>query len=254
MAACLTDVEVLAVSHQYGKRQGLADASLTLPVGVTGLLGPNGAGKTTLMKLLATALPLQRGTIRHGELAWTRKNAVDVRRLVGYLPQRFELMEWSTLRRNVEYAAWAQGLSGPSLDGAVDDVLATVDLADRASDRARALSGGMRQRLGLACAMVHRPPVLVLDEPTVGLDPVQRQQLRRTIVQASEQSVVLISTHLVEDLATVADQVVVMREGEVRFTGSLDELRDLGATLADQHASPLEAGYHAVQAAGQDPR
>lgn len=112
----------------------------------------------------------------------------------------------------------------------------------------------MRQRLGLACAMVHRPQVVILDEPTVGLDPVQRHALRRTIGEVGKKSVVLISTHLVEDLATVAKQVVVLREGTVSFTGSLDQLRTLGSHQSEEHASALEAGYHAAQVRGGDPR
>lgn len=227
---------------------------MDFPTGVTGLLGPNGAGKSTLMKLVATALPLQQGAIRYGDLPWGPGRIDDVRGLIGYLPQRFELRGWSSVRRNVAYAAWAHGLTQPKADDAVEDVLATVGLLDRAKDPARSLSGGMRQRLGLACAMVHRPQILVLDEPTVGLDPVQRQLLRRTIGEVGRNSVVLVSTHLVEDLATVADQVVVMREGTVSFAGSLDELRALGADESQQHASALEAGYHAVQAGGSDLR
>lgn len=245
-------LQVSGVSHSYGRRQGLAGVSMELPVGVTGLLGPNGAGKSTLMKLVATALSLHHGAIRRGDLAWSHGQDNAVRKLVGYLPQHFEVMSFASVRRNVAYAAWAHGLSGSSLDRAVDTVLASLDLTGRADDRARSLSGGMRQRLGLACAMVHRPQVLVLDEPTVGLDPVQRQALRQSMVEAGRNSVVLISTHLVEDLATVADHVVVLREGTVCFAGSLDQLRARGMERAGEHASTLEAGYHAVQADGSD--
>lgn len=104
---------------------------MVLPVGVTGLLGPNGAGKSTLMKLLATALPLQQGSIRQGDLTWGQGRISAIRGLIGYLPQRFELMGWSSVRRNVAYAAWAHGLSGSGLDKAVEAVLVTVDLVAR---------------------------------------------------------------------------------------------------------------------------
>lgn len=231
------------VSHQYGRRPALANVSLTLPTGVTGLLGPNGAGKSTLMKILVTATPLQSGEVRFGERPLGRNSTNEIRRLIGYLPQRFELMEWSSVRRNVAYAAWAHGLSGDELGAAVDRALVSVDLADRSGSRARSLSGGMRQRLGLACALVHRPSVAVLDEPTVGLDPVQRGELRRLITELGEQSVVLISTHLVEDLAATAEQVIVLHEGRVRFRGTVDDLRTLGAPSTKPHASVLEAGY-----------
>lgn len=221
--------------------------TITLPVGVTGLLGPNGAGKSTLMKLLATAMPLQDGAIAFGtNLNLERKTQVEIRRRIGYLPQRFELMGWATVRHNVEYAAWAQDVPSDQFDAAVDQALNLMDLDERGSSRARSLSGGMRQRLGLACAMVHQPRVLVLDEPTVGLDPAQRKELRRGIDRLAESAVVLLSTHLVEDLATIADQVIVLHEGKVRFQGSLDALRELGAGAAEEHASVLEAGYHAT--------
>ena len=240
------EVALAHVSHSYGRRPALTDVNLTLPVGVTGLLGPNGAGKSTLMKLLATATTLQTGEIRYGERKLGSGPVNEIRRLIGYLPQRFELMEWSSVRRNVAYAAWAHGLDGEDLDAAVDSALETVDLADRSKSRARTLSGGMRQRLGLACALVHRPAVAVLDEPTVGLDPVQRGELRRLITALGERSVVLISTHLVEDLAATAEQVVVLHEGRARFRGTVEQLRTLGETIDTPHASILEAGYEAA--------
>ena len=171
-------VSVRGVTHRYGRRVALADATLDLPVGVTGLLGPNGAGKSTLMKLLATAMPLQTGSVAVGDVPLVRDNLTAVRRQLGYLPQRFEVMGWSTVRRNVEYAAWAHGLPSREAGERADRALALLGLSDRAGSRARALSGGMRQRLGLACALVHEPRVLVLDEPTVGLDPAQRRGLR----------------------------------------------------------------------------
>ncbi|MBK7820741.1 MAG: ATP-binding cassette domain-containing protein [Tessaracoccus sp.] len=246
MSSPSPSVTVREVTHRYGRRVALADATLDLPVGVTGLLGPNGAGKSTLMKLIATAMPLQSGCVAVGELPLVRDNLTAVRAQLGYLPQRFELMGWSTVRRNVEYAAWAHGLPSREAGERADCALALLGLSDRASSRARALSGGMRQRLGLACALVHEPRVLILDEPTVGLDPAQRRGLRDAIAAAAERAVVLISTHLVEDLATLADQVVVMHEGALRFVGTLDDLRALGADDAAGHASVLEAGYHAV--------
>jgi ABC-2 type transport system ATP-binding protein len=178
-------VSVRGVTHRYGRRVALADATLDLPVGVTGLLGPNGAGKSTLMKLLATAMPLQTGSVAVGDVPLVRDNLTAVRRQLGYLPQRFEVMGWSTVRRNVEYAAWAHGLPSREAGERADRALVLLGLSDRAGSRARALSGGMRQRLGLACALVHEPRVLVLDEPTVGLDPAQRRGLRDAIAAAA---------------------------------------------------------------------
>ena len=240
-------LEISEVSHSYGRRRRLSDVTTRFDTGVTGLLGPNGAGKSTLMKLITTALPLQEGTITHGELVWGPQRAQEIRKLVGYLPQRFEVMGWSSVRDNITYAGWAQGIDAHELPQAAERVLDLVDLREQASQRARTLSGGMRQRLGLACAMIHQPQILVLDEPTVGLDPVQRQQLRVAIRAAGSSAIVIMSTHLVEDLATVADKVVILREGSIVFDADLDRLRQLGAGHEAEHASVLEAGYHVAQ-------
>lgn len=248
----LREINVSGVSHAYGRRQSLLSVDLQLPIGVTGLLGPNGAGKSTLMKLLATALPVQDGSIRFGDAVLSRSTMSAVRRLIGYLPQRFELMEWASVRHNVAYAAWAHGVDKHHQPEMVEAALRLVGLASRSDSRARSLSGGMRQRLGLACAMVHRPAVLILDEPTVGLDPAQRREVRTMVKEAAQQAIVLLSTHLVEDLTSIADWVVVLHEGQIRFRGSLQDLRVRGEGSAEEYSSSLEAGYHAVLAGSQE--
>ncbi|MDO5082797.1 MAG: ATP-binding cassette domain-containing protein [Arachnia propionica] len=237
-------VRLHGVSHSYGARDALHGISTTFRVGVTGLLGPNGAGKTTLMKLVATAHPLQRGEITVGDVRLGRDTVDQVRSRIGYLPQQFTVMGWASVRQNVEYAAWAHGMGKRDIPDAVADALELVGLADRAASRARSLSGGMRQRLGLACALVHRPSILILDEPTVGLDPRHRQGLRQIISQAGEHAVVIVSTHLIEDLATSAHTVVVVDQGEIKFDDSMTAFRELGGNT---HGEPeLEAAYFAV--------
>jgi ABC-2 type transport system ATP-binding protein len=205
------------------------------------------------MKLMATALPVQAGSISYGDLVLGKSPVRDVRRLLGYLPQRFSIMGTSTVIRNVSYAAWAHGMKGKELSDAVEYVLEVFDLSDRAKSRAVSLSGGMRQRLGLACALVHTPRIAILDEPTVGLDPVQRSELRRCISRIGQRSSVLISTHLVEDLVGVAEQVLVMNEGILCFAGSVVELAQAGVSRerAEGLSSGLEAGYTAVLGASR---
>ena len=237
-------VRLRGVSHSYGARHALCDMSTTFQVGVTGLLGPNGAGKTTLMKLVATAHPLQQGEITVGSTRLDRSTVDEIRSKIGYLPQQFTVMGWASLRQNVEYAAWAHGMARTEIPAAVEAALEQVGLADRASSRARSLSGGMRQRLGLACALVHRPSILILDEPTVGLDPRHRQGLRQIISRAGEEAVVIVSTHLIEDLATSAHTVVVVDQGEIRFNDSMTAFRELGG---NEHGVPeLEAAYFSI--------
>lgn len=238
-------LEISDVSHSYGRRRRLSHVSSVVAPGVTGLLGPNGAGKTTLLKLLAGAMPLQQGSIRYADVRWEQHSS-EAAGLVAYLPQRFELMEWSSVVRNVAYAAWAQGMSAEQAHSQALATLTRVGLADRANDRVRSLSGGMRQRVGIACALVHRPRIVLLDEPTVGLDPSQRVEIRGVIHEAAEDAIVLVSTHMVEDLANIAQHVMVLAEGTLRFQGTIDELRELGEASETAHASALESGYYAA--------
>ena len=247
----VTTVELQGVSHRYGRRSALTAVSLQLHSGVVGLLGPNGAGKSTLMKVLSTVLVPQTGSVTFDGLDITREPD-QARALLGYLPQRFDVMGFSTVRHNVEYAAWAHGLDRSEAHDAANDILERVDLAGRARSLARSLSGGMRQRLGIACAMVHRPAVLLLDEPTVGLDPQQRFELRTMIAELGRDSIILISTHLVEDLTRSASQVVVMHAGRITYDGTIAGLEQLGSDPDAAYASSLEAGYHAVLASRRD--
>lgn len=234
-------VQLDHVSYSYGSRLALDDLSVEMTSGVYGLLGPNGAGKTTLMKVLT------------GELTGTGTTSVMggpvAGRLgqIGYLPQHFEVMGASSVLRNVEYAAWARGVEPRRCRAAALEALARVDLADRQGDRANSLSGGMRQRLGIACVIAHQPKILALDEPTVGLDPVQRSALRELIADIGTQATVLISTHLVEDLTSIAKEILVLNSGRLVFTGTPAELTELGVQRpAATGDSPAEAGYRAV--------
>lgn len=237
-----------SVEFHYGRRAALDSVSLEFGNGVTGLLGPNGAGKSTLMQVAATALPLQSGgVVVAGHHLANRAGRNGARREIGYLPQQFDVMGWSSVRRNIEYAAWAHGIGKADLPQAVERTLNDVGLADRASDRARSLSGGMRQRLGIGCAIAHRPKVLILDEPTVGLDPLQRTAIRQLLDDLGRDACVVVSTHLVEDLQAIAKSVVVLANGTIRFTGTITELIELAAQDTPNPAlSPLERGYQAA--------
>ena len=225
-------------------RSALTDVSFALPKGVTGLLGPNGAGKSTLMSLIATVRRPQTGSLKVMGVDPASELGL-VRRQLGYLPQRFDVLRSSTVLRNVEYAAWARGLSVAQAKEAAEESLEQVDLAAERTTLAGRLSGGMRQRLGIACAVVHRPAVILLDEPTVGLDPVQRVGVRHLIRNLAKDATVLVSTHLLEDLTGLTSAVLVLSEGRVKFQGSLSEMEALSAA-APEGLSAAEAGYAAV--------
>ncbi|MEV6926807.1 ATP-binding cassette domain-containing protein [Dactylosporangium sp. NPDC051485] len=218
---------------------------LDVGVGVLGLLGPNGAGKTTLLRTLATVLPPRRGTLTVlGERVRSERTARRARRNIGYLPQDFGYFPGFTVYDFVRYAAWLREVRRVDAHRRTLDAIEAVGLADRRDALMKALSGGMLRRAGIASAIVGEPRLLLLDEPTVGLDPAQRLEFRALIRSLAGRAVVL-STHLVEDVAAVCDDVAVMNAGAVVFRGGPEAL----SSAADPAAvgdSPIERGYMTV--------
>ncbi|BAR07493.1 ABC transporter [Scardovia inopinata] len=239
----MAEVELGHVSFSYGSTRALKDITLSFDSGLYGLLGPNGAGKTTLMNLLTTlARPSEGSLIIHGYNAKVRSNVSHIRSAVGYLPQSFELMNASSIIRNVSYAAWAHGFSLTEAARAANLVIHDLDLDDYTHTPVRKLSGGTRQRVGIACAMVTQPDLLVLDEPTVGLEPIQRIQIRKLLDTYAQKHTVILSTHLVDDLAAMADQVIVLSKGRILLKGTMDDLAFLGDS-DDKLSTIWESGY-----------
>jgi ABC-2 type transport system ATP-binding protein len=239
----------------YGRRRALDGLDLTLAPGVHGLLGPNGAGKTTLMRVLATVAVPASGSVRLlGRAPDVRGAQRDVRRRLGYLPQVFGFYPRFRVREFVEYFAWLKEVPGPQVPIAVDRAIERVGLADRAEDRMKSLSGGMLRRVGIAQAIVNDPDLLLLDEPTAGLDPEQRVALRTLLREIGVDSCVLVSTHLVEDVAAACSTVTLMDAGRSVFRGTPDQLvaagadvTDAGGTAADGVGdTPTERGYTAA--------
>lgn len=222
--------------------------SLSFDTGVTGILGPNGAGKTTLLSVLATALhvaPNHAWVGGHDVGTGTGRRAA--RNLIGWLPQRFDLASGMKVGEVVAYAAWANGVSAAASGQSASAALKVVDLADRADERVRQLSGGQRQRLGLAAALAHSPAIVLLDEPSVGLDPQQRVRFRSSVRIAAQQRTVLLSTHLLEDVSALCDQVVVMNEGKVLYCGSLAGLIERGDEAALRSLERVPVGQSALE-------
>jgi ABC-2 type transport system ATP-binding protein len=222
-------VRIQGVRKSYGGIAALADLDLELGPGITGLLGPNGAGKTTLIRILATLLSPSAGQV--GVNGWWTsdlRDRVEIRRRLGYLPQDLGLYPRFTVFEFVDYLALLKELDDPAeRHRRVRAALAAVELEDLARRKIRTLSGGMRRRVGIAQAIVADPLLLLLDEPTTGLDPEQRMRFRQLIAGIGEQRTVVLSTHLVEDVAAVCTQVVVLWQGRVRFHGTPSQLRQL---------------------------
>lgn len=227
-------IQDLSMTYPSGKQalQRL-DLDLTSP-SLVGLLGPNGAGKSTLMKLLVAALlPTQGSILVDGRPLDRSQRALKAR--LGYLPQSFGLYDELTVYQFLDYMAALKGLRNSR--SAIDQVIRAVNLEEKRRARIRTLSGGQRQRVGIAQAFLGDPQLLILDEPTVGLDPEERLHFRSLFSRAARNRLVLLSSHIIEDVQSVCDRVVVLGGGAVRFSGTPEQLMQTAG------ASTLEDAY-----------
>jgi len=195
----------------------LHDFSLAVGEGVTGLLGPNGAGKTTLMSIVATVLRPTSGSVRWRG-ADVLRDPLALRRELGYLPQDFGVYEKLTAVEMLRYFGRLKGLAGKALHDAVEEMIDLVNLRPAAGRRLGGFSGGMRQRVGIAQALLGDPKILIVDEPTVGLDPEERVRFRNLLSELGQGRTVILSTHIVSDVEAIAERIAVIRQGRlVRF-------------------------------------
>ena len=240
-------VDLADVVHRYGSTTALDRVTLRLETGVTGLLGPNGAGKSTLMRVLATVINPDGGTVRLlGRDTADADQRTQVRRQLGYLPQELGFPRGFTAFGFVDYLALLKEFDDrPTRQAEVRRALDLVGLRDVATTRVRRLSGGMRRRLGLAQALLGDPRLLVLDEPSTGLDPEQRAVLRTLLSRAAGHATVVVSTHQTEDVAALCDRVVVFDSGRVAFDGSVADLVDhaAGRVWVAEHPDPDAAAH-----------
>lgn len=215
-------VQVENVRKRFARTQALDGIGFDVSDGVTGLLGPNGAGKTTLLRILATVLAPDQGTVRMLRLDPSVGNdRIRIRRRLGYLPQEPGFQRGFSVFAFIDYVAILKEMTGSrSRHEEVRRVIEAVDLTPVSGKRIRALSGGMRRRVALAAALLGDPSLLVLDEPTAGLDPEQRLRFRELVSVAGEGRAVVLSTHQTEDVAALCRDVVVLHEGRVLFQGS----------------------------------
>ncbi|MGP4109716.1 ABC transporter ATP-binding protein [Streptomyces sp. 4N509B] len=212
-------LELTACTYSYRlwERKVLDGLDYALPAGLTVLLGPNGAGKSTLLRLAASVTAPRSGTVNlDGVPAGTRA----YRRAVAFMPQQITAMTALTAREQVAYTGWLKGMNRRDAWDAAATALGRVDLAGQADTRASRLSGGQLRRVGVASALVHDARVLLLDEPTAGMDPRQRRVFRDILRTLTDEVTVLLSTHDVADLAEESDHVTVLDDGHLVFTGT----------------------------------
>lgn len=213
------------VSKQYKNHIAVDRVSVTLHQGVYGLLGANGAGKTTLMRMLCGILTPTSGTITFDG---TDVSSEEYRAILGYLPQDFGYYPEFTAMDFLLYLAALKGIPKLQAKRRARELLELVSLQDVSRKKIKTFSGGMKQRLGIAQALLNDPKLLILDEPTAGLDPKERVRFRNLIEQIGKNSIVLLSTHIVSDIEHIADEILMMKDGQLIYQGKWDdEMGDL---------------------------
>lgn len=217
-------IQINGLAKQFGSKIAVNHLTLTMQDGMYGLLGPNGAGKTTLMRMLATLLTPSGGTATLQGIPLTEKK--QIRRSIGYLPQDFSFYPGFTVFEALNYLGMLSEMKDrKGREARIQEMLELVNLSAHRKDKVRQLSGGMRRRLGIAQMLLHDPSVLIVDEPTAGLDPEERIRFRNLLSSLAVGKTVLLSTHIVEDILQTCSNVAVLHEGGLLYKGSVDELK-----------------------------
>lgn len=215
-------IEIKNLNKFYGSKQALYNVSLTIEQGMLGLLGKNGAGKTTLMKTLATLLHKKDGQITVCGIPI--ENPKEIRKITGYLPQEFSMYPSMSVAQAMNYLGILSGLNATERASRIDTLLKKVNLSQHKSKKIKALSGGMKRRLGIAQALLNNPKVLIVDEPTAGLDPEERIRFRNLLSEVAEERIVILSTHIVEDIEATCENIAILDGGKVLYSGTVKEL------------------------------
>lgn len=220
-----TEIVIQHLDKYYGRKQALCDVNLTICKGMFGLLGRNGAGKTTLMKVLATLLEKQGGEVSICGIPVEQSSAI--RRITGYLPQDFSMYPNMSVYEAMDYLGVLSGLTKGQRRERIPKLLEQVNLQDNYRTKVKALSGGMKRRLGIAQAILHKPKVLIVDEPTAGLDPEERVRFRNLLCEIAQERIVILSTHIVGDIEATCEDIAVLDDGKILFQGTVEELLEM---------------------------
>lgn len=219
------DIKITDLTKRFGEFTAVNHLNMTMKSGVYGLLGVNGAGKTTFMRMLCTLLKPSEGSITCDGKDIFKMDG-DYRKILGYLPQDFGYYPEFTVEDYLLYVAAIKGIRPVVAKKRVKELIAGVGLQKLAKKKMKKLSGGMKRRVGIAQAMLNNPRILILDEPTAGLDPNERIRFRNLISELAENRLVLLSTHIVSDVEYIANEILLMKDGEVKHRGTAKELID----------------------------
>ncbi|MBD2751334.1 gliding motility-associated ABC transporter ATP-binding subunit GldA [Spirosoma validum] len=223
-------IRIQNLTKEYNQQRAVNQISLTVNPGeIVGFLGPNGAGKSTTMKIATGYLPPTEGTVEVNGFD-VRTQPMDVRRSVGYLPEHNPLYLDLYIKEYLRFAGSLHGLRGSELSQRITQMIDLVGLGREQHKRIGQLSKGYRQRVGLAQALIHNPPVLILDEPTTGLDPNQLAEIRQVIRDAGRDKTVLFSTHIMQEVEAICDRVVIINRGQIVADSSLNQLRSASSS------------------------
>lgn len=217
------EINIKDLTKSYGSNKALDAVSLDIKQGMFGLLGPNGAGKTTLMRILTTLLKKDGGRVSINGIQL--EETAKIRALVGYLPQEFSMYASLSVYEAMDYLALLSNI-GPAgkRKALIGELLQRVNLEHNQRTKVRALSGGMKRRLGIAQALLNDPKLLIVDEPTAGLDPEERIRFRNLLRDFSENRIVILSTHIVEDIEFTCESIGILNKGRLLYTGTVKEL------------------------------
>ncbi|HBG4020630.1 TPA: ABC transporter ATP-binding protein [Clostridioides difficile] len=218
-------IAVSNLSKRFGKKQALDNINLEIDSGMFGLLGRNGAGKTTFMRILATLLSKTEGSIHMCGVPI--ENTKEIRNMVGYLPQDFSMYPNMTVYKAMDYLAVLSDIPLRKRRKIIAKLLSKVNLTNYQNVKVKSLSGGMNRRLGIAQALIHNPRVLIVDEPTAGLDPEERIRFRNLLCEIANDRIVILSTHIVGDIEATCENVAILNSGKVIYNGSTEALAKL---------------------------
>lgn len=244
------EIKIEHLEKVYGKHKVLQDICLDIPVGMYGLLGENGAGKTTFMRILATVSEATSGTIRIGNK--DIKNKREIRQMIGYLPQEFAIYPTMTVYSALDYLGILAEIPKQKRKERVNELLKQVNLEHEKNKRFHNLSGGMKRRFGIAQALLNNPKVLIIDEPTAGLDPEERLRFYNLLSELASERIILLSTHIAGDIEATCSKAAILCAGKVIFEGNISDLLKFGegkvytTTLLHKELDGFKKRYHII--------